>query len=220
MARQPRGAVQAPTRPAPAKTAPTKAAAPKLSGQMITVPRGDREYRIPAEVYEGQDPDLTTEDVITLTDAAERDQGDGAVALSGVAQLLTSHEQLRADLNAERRARKELERTVLALAAALETQDRTIEVKRSEALAQQQSELAGSIANAGAVRVDLDNAAERLRREAENAEARIASAANQAAAPAEAARGSAKAAVVLVNEAAGAIDSKIASLEQSRRALS
>ena len=206
MARQPRGAVQE------KKSEPAVVAAPapvRLSGEMITVPRGDREYRIPVEIYEGQDPNLTIEDVIALTDAAEVDKGDGRIALDGVGMLLTAFDQLRSELGVERRARKKLEQLVLAIAKEREEEEREIESGRSQELDQQLAEIGTAIANAGAVRVDLDNSADRMRREAENAEARIASAADQAAAPAEAARGSANAAVTLVNEAAGAIDDKI-----------
>ena len=145
MARQPRGAIQAP--PAPAPTSKPEPAPVQLSGEMITVPKGGREYRIPVEVYEGQVSDMTTQDVITITDNAERNEGNGAVALKGVSQLLDEVSILRAELSAERRARQDQDRLIAALSRTLEGINTKVQVDASEQLATQLVELGAAIAD-------------------------------------------------------------------------
>ena len=137
---------------------------------MITITRNDRQYRIPVEIYEGQDPEMSIDRVVAITDAAEADKGDGRVALDGVGMLLTAFDQLRAELATERTARRELEQLVLAMAKEREAEEREVESARSQELDQQLAEIGMAIANAGAVRADLDGSAERLKVERANTE--------------------------------------------------
>ena len=218
MARKSRGAVQAPVAPVVAP-APVKPAPIKYSGEMIRVPRGEREYKIPREVYDGKDPDLTVQDVIRLTDAAEADQGDGRVALDGVGQLLTLFDQMRAELNAERAARQEMESTVLALATAMEQLVTKVRMEASEELAQQLVELGATIANAGAVRADLDGSAERFRVERANTEQWFANETAALQQPVVELRGTVKSTTTLMAERSAALEDKLAADESREQRL-
>ena len=218
MARKSRGAVQAEQAKAPAPAAPEPAPV-KYSGEMITITRNERKYRIPVEIYEERDPDLTVQDVIRLTDAAEADKGDGRVALDGVGMLLTAFDQLRAELNTERTARRELEQLVLAMAKEREAEEREIESARSQEMDQQLAEIGTAIANAGAVRADLDGSAERLKVERANTEQWFASETAALQQPVLDLRGTVKSSTALMGERSAAIEDKLAAGESRQQRL-
>ena len=218
MARKSRGAVQAEQAKAPALAAPAPAPV-QYSGEMITITRNDRQYRIPVEIYEGQDPDMTTDQVVALTDAAEADKGDGRVALDGVGMLLTAFDQLRAELGAERTARRELEQLVLAMAKEREAEELEIESARSQELDQQLAEIGTAIANAGAVRADLDGSAERLKVERANTEQWFASETAALQQPVAALQGTVKSSTVLMGERSAAIEDQLAAGESRQQRL-
>jgi len=218
MARKSRGAVQAEQPKAAAPAAPTPAPV-QYSGEMITITRNDRQYRIPVEIYEGQDPDMTTDQVVALTDAAEADKGDGRVALDGVGMLLTAFDQLRAELATERTARRELEQLVLAMAKEREAEELEIESARSQELDQQLAEIGTAIANAGAVRADLDGSAERLKVERANTEQWFASEAAALQQPVAALQGTVKSSTVLMAERSAAIEDQLAAGESRQQRL-